>query len=95
MRLQLFWSTISFLTILPVPRTDKILPSEEFSKGIVFYTVIGLLVGLIDYICYGIITFYMDMPLIGAVFAVLSETIVTGLFNLVGLAVNFDAFYSA
>lgn len=95
MRLQLFWSTISFLTILPVPRTDKILPPEEFAKGILFYTTIGLLVGLIDYICYGIMAFYMNMPFIGAVFATLSETIVTGGFHLDGLADTFDAFYSA
>ena len=95
MMLQLFWSTISFLTILPVPHTDKILAPEEFSKGIVFYTTIGLLVGLIDYICYGVMTFYMNMPFLGVVFAVLSETIVTGGFHLDGLADTFDAFYSA
>ncbi|USF30540.1 Adenosylcobinamide-GDP ribazoletransferase [Clostridium sp. MD294] len=93
--LQLFWSTVSFLTILPVPTSNKILPQEEFSKGILFYTLIGLLVGLIDYICYGAIVFFFKMPLIGAVFAVLSETIVTGGFHLDGLADTCDGFFSA
>ena len=93
--LQLFWSTVSFLTILPVPASNKILPQEEFSKGILFYTLIGLLVGLIDYICYGAMVFFFKMPLIGAVFAVLSETIVTGGFHLDGLADTCDGFFSA
>ena len=91
--LRLFWSTLAFLTILPVPSSDKI-SQEEFSKGILYYTLIGLLVGLIDYICYGAVVFFLKMPLIGAVFAVLSETIITGGFHLDGLADTCDSFFS-
>lgn len=93
--MKLFWATAAFLTTLPVPRTQNILPPQEFSKGVVFYTVIGLLVGLIDYICYGTATFFLHMQLLGAVLAIFSETIVTGAFHLDGLADTCDAFFSA
>lgn len=93
--LQLFWNTVSFLTILPVPTYNKMLPQEEFSKGILYYTAIGLLVGLIDYVCYGAMVFFLKLPFMGAVLAVLSETIVTGGFHLDGLADTCDGFFSA
>ncbi len=93
--LQLFWSTVGFLTRLPVPCPKKILPQEEFAKGIVFYPLVGLLVGLIDYVFYCSVAFFLHMPFLAAVFAVLSETIVTGAFHLDGLADSCDGFFSA
>ena len=58
MIVQLFWSTVGFLTRLPVPSSQKILPQEEFVKGIIFYPLVGLLVGLIDYVVYCVMIFF-------------------------------------
>ena len=95
MIVQLFWSTVGFLTRLPVPSSQKILPQEEFVKGIIFYPLVGLLVGLIDYVVYCVMIFFFHMPFLGAVFAVISETVVTGAFHLDGLADTCDGFFSA
>lgn len=89
-RVRLFWSTLAFLTILPVPSCYR--SQSELSKGILYYTLIGLLIGLIDYLCYGAAIFFFKLPWIGAICAVLSETIVTGGFHLSGLASICDGF---
>ncbi len=88
--LRLFWSTLAFFTILPVPSSYQ--KQQELSKGILYCTLIGLLIGLIDYLCYGVAIFFFKLSWIGAICAVLSETIVTGGFHLNGLANTCDGF---
>ncbi len=87
---RLFLSTLACLTILPVPSCYQ--KKLELSKGILYYTLIGLLIGLIDYLCYGIAIFFLKLSWIGAICAVLSETIVTGGLHLNGLASICDGF---
>lgn len=93
--MKVFILTLRFLTRIPIPyKSDEMLPNETFAKGILYYSIIGFLVGAINLGVYRIAA-YCCGGLIGAVFAVLSGVVVTGAFHLDGLADTCDGLFSS
>ena len=84
---------LQFLTRIPVPSRSWIASDEEFREGIIFFPVVGFIVGL-----FIVSSFYIG-NLIGGRFlavvtAVLVEAFITGGLHLDGLADTFDGMYS-
>ncbi len=93
--MKLFILTLRFLTRIPVPfNDDTILSNEEFAKGIIYYPIIGLIVGIINCLFFMLFSLSGSI-LVASVFAVLSGIIVTGGFHLDGLADTCDGLYSS
>ncbi|NLK36839.1 MAG: adenosylcobinamide-GDP ribazoletransferase [Epulopiscium sp.] len=93
--MKLFLLTLRFLTRIPVPyRGEEVLSDEEFSKGVMFYPLIGLLVGLL---CGGVYFLFTrtGYPLMGAAAAVFFQICITGAFHLDGLVDTCDGLFSA
>ena len=94
--MQLFILTIRFLTRIPLPlKNNEIISEEEFSKGIIFYPIIGFIVGIINFIIFNLIFFLTSSILISSIFFVLSNILVTGAFHIDGLADSYDGLYSS
>ncbi len=93
--MKLFVLTLRFLTRIPIPfYEDTILSSEEFSKGIVYYPLIGLILGL----CNSLVFYFfasLGYGVFAAVSTVLVEILLTGAFHLDGLADTCDALFSS
>lgn len=93
--MKLFILTLRFLTRIPVPfYEDTILSSEEFSKGIVYYPLIGLILGCCNSLVFFLFA-HLGFGLLGAVSAVFVEILLTGAFHLDGLADTCDALFSS
>ena len=93
--MNLFLLTMRYLTVLPVGRhSDKIFSKDEFAKGIVFFPVIGLIVGLLSYVAY-FLGNYVSWGGFACLLVVLTQIILTGAFHLDGLADSCDALFSA
>ena len=93
--MKLFLLTMRFLTRIAIPfNDDTILSNEEFSKGIIYYPFIGLIVGIINCIVFKIFEFSGSLFL-SSILAVLSGVIVTGGFHIDGLADTCDGLYSS
>lgn len=93
--MKLFFATLGFLTRFPIFfQDDTILSDKAFAKGILFYPLIGMLVGLT---CAGVafIPYFLKLPLLAAIFAVLTEICVTGAFHLDGLSDTCDGLFSS
>lgn len=86
-----FISILQFLTRIPI-RVDTGF-DEEFYKSIVYFPLVGFVIGIITYVfgCASLIAFD---PFISAVIITLVETIITGGLHIDGLGDTFDAIYS-
>lgn len=83
---------LQFLTKLPLPfNIDS--NQKDFSRGIVYFPLIGLLIGLMLYgLHIGLSLFFS--PLVTAILIVAFEVFITGGLHLDGLADMFDGLYS-
>jgi len=91
--MKAFLLMIGFLTRIPVPAPSWKIDDEEFKNGIVFFPVVGIIVGIF---C---VAFYSIGNLLGGTFlasvaAVLGGVLVTGGLHLDGLGDSFDGLYS-
>jgi len=83
---------MQFLTKLPLPfeiKADK----EDFSKGVIWFPVVGAIIGLMLSGLFWISNKYFN-PLLAAATVVCFEVFITGGLHLDGLADSFDGLYS-
>ncbi|HCS2578411.1 TPA: adenosylcobinamide-GDP ribazoletransferase, partial [Shigella flexneri] len=87
---KLFWAMLSFITRLPVPRRwSQGLDFEHYSRGIITFPLIGLLLGAISGLVFMVLQAWCGAPL-AALFSVLVLALMTGEFHLDGLADTCD-----
>ena len=68
---KLFWAMLSFITRLPVPRRwSQGLDFEHYSRGIITFPLIGLLLGAISGLVFMVLQAWCGVPL-AALFSVL------------------------
>ncbi|KJJ45874.1 adenosylcobinamide-GDP ribazoletransferase, partial [Escherichia coli] len=92
---KLFWAMLSFITRLPVPRRwSQGLDFEHYSRGIITFPLIGLLLGAISGLVFMVLQAWCGAPL-AALFSVLVLVLMTGGFHLDGLADTCDGVFSA
>ncbi len=92
---KLFWAMLSFITRLPVPRRwSQGLDFEHYSRGIISFPLIGLLLGAISGLVFMVLQAWCGAPL-AALFSVLVLVLMTGGFHLDGLADTCDGVFSA
>lgn len=91
-----FVFALRFLTILPVPNTDRLLArlsEKDMARSQVFFPAIGLLKGGIYYIVY-YLTIKFTSPQISALMVLIVSVLIAGGFHLDGLTDTFDALAS-
>ncbi len=87
-----FLNAVGFLTIIKVPE-KYYLKKEEFPGMLVYFPVVGLIVGLLCAGVFAVLNFFL--PLIpAAIFACGFEVILTGGIHIDGLADTFDGVFS-
>lgn len=92
---KLFWAMLSFITRLPVPgRWSQGLEFDQYSRGIVTFPLIGLLLGALSGLVFMLFQPWCGAPL-AALFTVLALALMTGGFHLDGLADTCDGVFSA
>lgn len=84
-------SIIQFMTRIPIKIDTGI--DEEFHKGLLYFPIVGLVLGLLYYIV-GMITSSVLPTNIAAVLVVVSEVVLTGGLHLDGVGDSFDGLYS-
>lgn len=91
---KLFWAMLSFITRLPVPRRWSCgLDFEHYSRGIITFPLIGLLLGAISGLVFTVLQAWCGVPL-AALFSVLVLALMTG-DSTDGLADTCDGVFSA
>lgn len=91
---KLFWAMLSFITRLPVPRRwSQGLDFEHYSRGIITFPLIGLLLGAISGLVFMVLQAWCGVPL-AALFSVLVLALMTG-DSTDGLADTCDGVFSA
>lgn len=90
---KLFWAMLAFISRLPVPtRWSQGLDFEEYSRGIVTFPLIGMLLGAIGGLVFVALQSWCGIPL-AALFCVLTLALLTGGFHLDGLADTCDGIF--
>lgn len=75
---KLFWAMLSFITRLPVPRRwSQGLDFEHYSRGIITFPLIGLLLGAISGLVFMVLQAWCGAPL-ATLFSVLVLVLMTG-----------------
>ncbi|PVZ87845.1 adenosylcobinamide-GDP ribazoletransferase [Serratia sp. S1B] len=95
MSLRLFLATLQFMTRIPLPEYGtQGVTLEQYHRGIVFFPLIGLIVGAIGGGVFSLFAPWCGVPL-AALGYVLALALVTGAFHLDGLADTCDGVFSA
>ncbi|WP_409306205.1 adenosylcobinamide-GDP ribazoletransferase [Pectobacterium sp. B1J-3] len=95
MSLRLFLATLQFMTRIPVPeRWTQGLVMSQYARGVVYFPLIGLIVGGIAGGVFTLLAPWCGLPL-AALAYVLTLALITGAFHLDGLADTCDGVFSA
>lgn len=90
---KLFWAMLSFITRLPVPRRwSQGLDFEHYSRGIITFPLIGLLLGAISGLVFMVLQAWCGVPL-AALFSVLVLALMTGGFHLTASLIPVMAYF--
>lgn len=93
--LQMFFASLQFITRIPVPaRYAQSVAIDDYSKGVVTFPLVGLVVGLIGALVFGLIQLLWGAPL-ASIGVVLIGAVLTGGFHLDGLADTADGVFSS
>lgn len=96
MSLKYLWATVQFITRIPIPQSwSKDAEFENYGRGIPYFPVVGLIVGLIAAFLTSWLLVSTHSPYIAAIGYVLALAIITGGFHLDGLADTCDGIFSA
>ncbi|SJZ45092.1 cobalamin-5'-phosphate synthase [Cetobacterium ceti] len=82
-----------FMTRLPFPWEPKF-DSESLGKSMKWFPVVGMILGLINYGIYTLLSGIIPSPVIMAIILVTMDVIMTGGLHLDGLADTFDGIFS-
>lgn len=88
-----FILTLQFLTRIPINISIDV-KEEDFVKGVKFFPIVGLIIGLINAFVYTVSSAAVP-PSAAVILAVLSNILVTGALHIDGLADTCDGIYSA
>jgi len=88
-----FLLMIGFLTRIPVPAPSWQIDDEEFKDGIVYFPVVGFVVGIFC-VAFYYIGNLIGGPFLASVASVLGGAFITGGLHLDGLGDTFDGLYS-
>lgn len=90
---KLFWAMLAFISRLPVPsRWSQGLDFEQYSRGIVMFPFIGLILGGVSGLIFILLQSWCGIPL-AALFCILALALLTGGFHLDGLADTCDGIF--
>lgn len=84
---------MQFFTRIPINKTIDI-KEDDFPKGIIFFPVIGLLIGALSALVYFVSSLFLD-DLVAFILVLLASTLLTGGLHLDGLADTCDGLFSA
>ena len=87
-----FLLMIQFFTRIPVKR-ELPCESKDFKRGTTFLAVVGMLLGILGFIVFGIFYLLTGEALISILFYIGAELLLTGAMHLDGLADVFDSFF--
>ncbi len=83
---------LQFLTRIPININLKV-DEEDFFRGVIYFPLVGFIIGMFVVSAY-YIGFKLSGRMLGAVFAIIIEILITGGLHLDGLADTFDGIYS-
>lgn len=86
-----FLLTLQFLTKIPIKYDLGF--DEEFHKGIVYFPLVGFIIGLILYLT-GLLSLQIFPYIVTSIIIVFLEVLITGGLHIDGLGDTFDALYS-
>lgn len=90
---KLFWAMLAFISRLPVPsRWSQGLDFEQYSRGIVMFPFIGLILGGVSGLIFILLQPRCGIPL-AALFCILALALLTGGFHTDGLADTCDGIF--
>ena len=82
-----------FMTRLPIGFDPKF-DSDELGKGMRFFPVVGMVIGLVLFAAFWLLGYVIYSPMVMAVLLVIIEVVLTGGLHLDGLADTFDGIFS-
>lgn len=82
-----------FMTRLPIGLDPKF-DSDELGKGMRFFPVVGMVIGLVLFLAFCLLGRIIYSPMVMAVLLVIIEVVLTGGLHLDGLADTFDGIFS-